>query len=51
VAGRFLINQDKRQVIEIEINTEKPISHEIIDVGSSLSLYPQNSEGDVDQII
>lgn len=39
-SGRFLINNDKRQVIEIEIQTDKPISHEMIDVGSSLSLYP-----------
>jgi sulfite reductase alpha subunit-like flavoprotein len=51
VGGRFLVKQDKRQVIEIEIQTEKPISHEIIDVGSSLSIYPQNSESEVDQII
>ena len=51
IGGRFLINHDQRQVIEIEIETEKLISHEVIDVGSSLSLYPQNSESEVDQII
>lgn len=38
--GRYLINTPERQIIEVEIETEREITHDLIDVGSSLSIYP-----------
>jgi|LauGreDrversion4_2_1035121.scaffolds.fasta_scaffold1604469_2 hypothetical protein len=35
-----MINTPERQIIEVEIETEKEITHDLIDVGSSLSIYP-----------
>lgn len=51
VAGRYLVNSEERQIIELELETEREITHDLIDVGSSLSIYPQNSDEDVDFII
>jgi predicted Rdx family selenoprotein len=41
--GRYLVNAPERQIVELEIETERDITHDLIDVGSSLSIYPQNS--------
>jgi hypothetical protein len=38
--GRYLINAPERQIIEVELETEREITHDLIDVGSSLSMYP-----------
>lgn len=49
--GRYLVKVPERQIVELEIETERDITHDLIDVGSSLSIYPQNSQEDVDLII
>ena len=49
--GRYIINEAERQIIEIELETERDITHDLIDVGSSFSIYPQNSDADVDLIL
>jgi hypothetical protein len=38
--GSLLINRPDKQVIELELQTEKPISSDLIDVGSSFSIFP-----------
>jgi len=45
------VNTPERQIIELELETDKEITHDLIDVGSSLSIYPQNREEEVDFII
>jgi sulfite reductase alpha subunit-like flavoprotein len=49
--GRYLVKAPERQIVELEIETERDITHDLIDVGSSLSIYPQNSQEEVDLII
>lgn len=39
VEGRYLV-EGERQIIELVLDTEREVTHELIDVGSSFSLYP-----------
>ena len=47
----MVLNETDRQIIELKFETEKDIPRELIDVGSSFSLFPQNSDQDVDFVI
>lgn len=38
--GRYIVQEKERQIIEIELESEREIGHDLIDVGSSFSLYP-----------
>lgn len=38
--GKVLVEEDDRIVLELEFLTEKEVSRELIDVGSSFSVYP-----------
>ncbi|TNV80606.1 hypothetical protein FGO68_gene3840 [Halteria grandinella] len=49
--GKFLIDTPDRQVIELELLVDKEVSKDLIDVGSSFSIYPQNRKEDVDFVI
>lgn len=41
--GRYLIKEAEKEVVELVIKTEKAVSKELIEAGSSFSIYPQNS--------
>lgn len=51
VQGRMLIDTEERQVIELELITDKDIPRDLIDVGSSFSIYPHNRQEDVELVI
>lgn len=50
-ASKLILDDAGKQVYEITLVTEKDISRDLIEVGSSFSLYPQNSDKDVDFIL
>lgn len=51
VSGRYLVQKEGREIIEVKLDFLRDIPRELIDVGSSFSLYPHNSKEDVDFII
>jgi len=48
---KLILESTEKQVYEVELVTDKEVSKSLIDVGSSFSLYPQNSDEDVDFIL
>lgn len=38
--GRYLVDEGDRQILEVMMETDKDISSDLIDVGSSFSVYP-----------
>lgn len=51
IDGRIIECSQGKEIIELKLKFDKGITKDQIDVGSSFSLYPQNSQKDIDYII
>ena len=50
-SGSYICNYQDRQVMEAELTFSKPLPKDLIDVGQSVAIYPQNSFENIDIII
>lgn len=49
--GNMICMDEDRQVVEVEIVLDRPISIADLDVGHSVAVFPQNTEADADRVI
>ncbi|CDW81838.1 UNKNOWN [Stylonychia lemnae] len=51
IGGKITPCSPDRELLEIEFKTDKPVSRDLIDVGSAFSFLPQNSEETINYVI
>ena len=47
----MILDDGTRQIFEVTIETDKEVSKDLIDVGSSFSIYPQNTIEDAELVL